>query len=96
MVAVRMCRQEPLHPPPEVAIAVRTHDQVEVIWHQTIPKQIQPEPLLGIGHGSDERIKIGGCVKDSLTAVTAVKSVIDHASHRGASSAWHCSDNDTR
>jgi hypothetical protein len=35
---------------------------------------------------------IGGFVKDRLAAVTAVKSVIDYASHRGASSAWHRSN----
>jgi hypothetical protein len=44
MISSGMRRQQPLHPPAEVAIVMGTQDKVKVIGHQTIPSKSVVRP----------------------------------------------------
>jgi len=78
MITLRMRDEQALHDAADRAFP-RANEQVDVVAHQTIAKEIEGLALLEIGDGLEERRKVASGRKDVLTIVATIDYVVDQA-----------------
>ena len=84
VVSVRVRRQQPAHPTPQVPIPLGSYDQVEVVGHEAVAEDVERDPVRRVVDGLDERVVVGRLVEDRLAAVAAIQGMVDHASYTEA------------
>src|SRR5262249_23601984 len=89
MVTPCMSRQYPLHPASQVAIAVRSHHEVEVIWHQTQAEDIHRQASTSIHHRVYECVGLSGFMENGTPPVTAVEHVVPYVRGRRSCGSGH-------
>ena len=89
MITPRVCRQEPLHPAPEVALPFGSDDQVERMGYSTRSEDVQWQPNARVGHRLDEGVVILRLVEDRFPPIPSVPYVVTKAPDRGPRGSWH-------
>jgi hypothetical protein len=73
VVSMRVCCEQPVYPTTDVVAAVRTHDQMEVIGHQTSCEKLDRYALLSLADQADE----GGILRGDMKYGAAIVATID-------------------
>src|SRR5262249_15484357 len=84
-----MRRQDPLHEAPEVAIGVRSHHEVEVIWHQTKAENVHRQASTSIHHRVYECVIVSRFMENRFPTVTAIEHVVPYGSGRRSCGSGH-------
>jgi len=84
MIAADVRRQEPLHPPAEIAIARRPEHRMEVLRHQAIAQNPHRESLGRRADQSDEGRIIVDLMKDLRPGIPLVEDLVTVISLRGS------------
>jgi hypothetical protein len=84
--------QEPMHPPPEVAVIVWPEHQMEVITQQAIGREPHGQSDLGLADGLEEGEVVALLVEHVGASVAAIDDVVTGVPGRGSRGAWHNGD----
>jgi hypothetical protein len=74
--AMRVCREQPVHPATNIVATVRTYDEVEVIGHKASREKLKSYSLLGIADQTDEGCILRGNVEHGGAIVATIDDVI--------------------
>src|SRR5262249_4764993 len=80
VVAEGLGRQQPAHPPAQVAIGLWPQYEMEMVGHEAIAEDIHRDAADSLRHGVDEGIIISRLVEDRGAAIAAIQGVVNQAS----------------
>jgi hypothetical protein len=78
MEAPHMGGAKPLHPTARITVVMGPHYKMEMVRHEAVPEQINGYAPAPLSHCLDKSIKVGRLVKDGLSTVAPVQSVVPH------------------
>ena len=76
----------PTHQPPQRRVSPWAYDQVPVVGHQTVGKQVHRVALHALGKHAFEGVVVALFVEQPHTAVAAIEDVEDHSCFNRTSS----------
>jgi hypothetical protein len=84
-----MAGEQPLHPAPQVAVAVRPQDQMEMVGHEAPTDDPHRQPLARRLEQADERLEILVLVKDLGPTVATVEQMVAPVRSGSSRGSWH-------
>jgi hypothetical protein len=89
MVAVDMCRQQPVHPSADVLCTVLGYHEVEVVRHDAERQHPQRDSLLSLLDQAQKRPVVRGREEYIRPIIATVDDVVVTGRNEGSKDAWH-------